>query len=234
MNFITRAFGDGTDFIGTPLHRGKDVKAGRSGFGDMICEVSNLYAQATEGTILTDKLHPGFNRFLQMIDHPHDNYLWEIHPRKYNREVRQCKSWEDQKRLPDKTLLHCYPDFDYIKLNKNSFRETILPTGDYVTIQRRPRAKKCGYTPQMIQDVERRYSGIQIIEVGEREDLGMEKVAYLIEHAKFHIGIDSGMSHFAHCIKDKQDVHLYVPRDRITGVTYRWINQKYNVTLIDR
>jgi hypothetical protein len=234
MNFITRAFGDGTDFIGTKLHRTKDKPAGRSGFGDMICEVSNLYAQATEGNILTDKLHPGFNRFLKMIDHPHDNYLWDVHPGKYARTLQKCKSWEDQKSIPDVTLLHCYPDYDYIKLDRSRFIETELPTGEYATIQRRPYAKKCGYTHQMIQGVERRYPNMNIIEVGDREDLGMEKVAYLIDNAKFHIGIDSGMSHFAHCIKDKQDVHLYVPEDRITGVSYRWINQGYNVTLIKR
>ena len=99
MDFITRAFGDGTDFIGTQLHRMKDKPAGRSGFGDMICEVSNLYAQATEGNILTNKLHPGFNRFLKMIDHPHDNYLWDIHPGKFAREIQKCKNWDEQNSL---------------------------------------------------------------------------------------------------------------------------------------
>ena len=42
------------------------------------------------------------------------------------------------------------------------------------------------------------------------------------------------MSHYALTIKDKKDVHIYVPEDRITGVTYRWLKYGYNVKLMER
>ena len=66
--FIVRAKGDGTDFIGTPLYRHIDQPAGRSGMGDMICEMSNLIAQSNRATILADKAHNALNTFCKMAN----------------------------------------------------------------------------------------------------------------------------------------------------------------------
>jgi hypothetical protein len=228
--FIVRAKGDGTDFIGTPLYRHIDQPAGRSGMGDMICEMSNLIAQSNRATILADKAHNALNTFCKMANG--GNYIWDINPVKFRNIARQSKDWHDFQVKANRRVLHCYPDFPYIRLNEEKFIKTDIPIGEYATIQRVPFAKKCGYTDSMIQSIVDRYPGMKIIDVGGKESLGLEKLAYIINNAKFHIGIDSGMSHFAHCIKDKKDVHLYVPKDKITGVTYRWINQGFNVELI--
>lgn len=230
-HYITRAWADGTDFIGTAYHRKTGVKAGRSGMGDMICEVSNLYAQGGPADVLCEKVHPAIKTFLSLINEKHSQYEWLIDPYTYRKIVSKSKDLETQEQISDRKILHCYPEFDYIKLDRNKFVKTELPSEEYATVQTVPFAKKCNYTIQMMENVKKQYN-IKIVEVGGQEKLGLKKLAYIIDNAKFHIGIDSGMSHFAHCIKEKKDVHLYVPRDRITGVTYRWINQGYNVNLI--
>jgi len=226
MNFVTRAWGDGTDFIGTDIFRDKDVKAGRSGFGDMICEVSNLIAQTDEATIHCPKMHSAYKPFVKMINHDMSKYEWKT-GKGYSERIG--KNWDDQNNRFN--ILHCYPDFPYVKLDPKRFSETHIPGVEYATIQTVPFSKKCGYTKEIMDGVKAKYN-LPIVDVGGQEHLGLDKIAYIIHNAKFHIGIDSGMSHFAHTIKPKEDVHIYVPKNRCTGVTYRWINQGYNVELI--
>jgi hypothetical protein len=177
MDLMARAWADGFDFLNTKLHRKKNVKAGRRGFGDMICEVSNL-CQAPYfndgGNILVPDLHKGFKDFISLLPVDTSHWHWEVNSSKFMNLVRKTKDWDSQNNL--RTILHCHSVYN--------------------------------------------------------EKLGPAKVAYIISKAKFHIGIDSGMSHFALTIKNKEDVHIYVPKDRQTSVTYRWINKGYNVELI--
>lgn len=236
MKLMARAWADGLDFIGTNIHRPKNVKAGRVGFGDMICEVSNL-CQAPYfnqgGTILVPDLHSAFNVFVSMLPCNMDKWTWEVNRSKFNKIKVQTKDWDSQNSL--RTILHCHTEYDdYIKLDKNKFKkcEVLVDTDtEYATIQRKAFSKKCQYNDNHIKKMEDKY-GMKIIEIGGHEKLGPEKCAYILDKAKLHIGIDSGMSHFALTVKDKQDVHIHVPKDRITSATYRWIDKGYNVTLI--
>ena len=233
--FITRAWADGTDFIGTDLHREKNKRAGRRGFGDMICEVSNLYAQSKDAEVLCPFLHSGHKKFCSMIDMKDRKYFWSPNGSKHNHYISMSKDNESLCNFSESKLLHCYPDYDYVKLDESKFLETEIPKGDYITCQSKPNAKKCNYERTHIQKALKQFKkqfGMEIIEVGGKESLGMEKIAYLIKHSKYFVGIDSGMTHFANTVKEKSDVHIVVPEDRITGVSWRWINQGYNVKLV--
>lgn len=233
---MARAWADGFDFLNTKLHRKKNVKAGRRGFGDMICEVSNL-CQAPYfndgGNILVPDLHKGFKDFISLLPVDTSHWHWEVNSSKFMNLVRKTKDWDSQNNL--RTILHCHSVYDeYVRLDDNKFIECedlVDTSTEYATIQRVPFAQKCNYNKNHIKYIENKYN-IKLIEIGGNEKLGPAKVAYIISKAKFHIGIDSGMSHFALTIKNKEDVHIYVPKDRQTSVTYRWINKGYNVELI--
>jgi hypothetical protein len=233
MKFVARAIADGTDFIGTDIFRKEGIPAGRSGLGDAICEISNLinYGYDT-AEVVVPKFHPAFKNLLNLYD-INGKYNWKLDSNFYN----GTKIYSTIKEIEEKTgykVLHCYPEFkEYAKLDKSKFIKTDLPKEPYATIQRTPFAKKCLYTEKHIKYMESQYD-IKIIEIGGKENLGLERVAYIIDNAEFHIGIDSGLTHFALTIKDINDVHIYVPEDRITGVTYRWLHNEYNVKLMER
>lgn len=236
MELMARAWADGLDFVGTEFHRPANKKAGRRGFGDMICEVSNLCQApyfAEGGTILVPHLHKGFKAFTALLPVDISHWEWKANASQFNKLVAQTKNWDSQNKL--RTILHCHSIYDeYVRLDSNKFEECekLVDTNtEYVTIQRTPFAQKCNYTKDHIKQIEKRYD-VKLVEIGGHEKLGPAKVAYIIHKAKFHIGIDSGMTHFALTIKDKQDVHIYVPERKQTSPTYRWINKGYNVTLI--
>lgn len=233
MKLTARVLADGTDFIGTDIFRPIGVHAGRSGMGDTICELSNLInANYNSASILVPKLHPAFKQLKELFGLS-SKYEWRINPQEYN-ILKKYSSHDEIEVKEGLKLLHCYPEFeDYAKLDKSKFIETNIPSEPYATIQRVPFAKKCQYTDKHIKYIESQYN-IKIIEIGGKEHLGLEKIAYIIDNAQFHIGLDSGMSHYALTIKDKKDVHIYVPEDRITGVTYRWLKYGYNVKLMER
>lgn len=233
MKLTARVIADGTDFIGTKVFRPVGVHAGRNGLGDCICELSNLInADYNQASILVPRLHPAFKDLQKLYDLS-SKYEWQIQPAEYN-DLKKFSSHEEIEREKGLKLLPCYPEYsDYAKLNKSQFIKTDIPTEPYATIQRVPFAKKCLYTKEHIEYMESQYN-IKIIDVGGREDLGLAKVAYIIDNAQFHIGLDSGMSHYALTIKNKEDVHIYVPEDRITGVTYRWMKYGYNIKLMER
>lgn len=236
MKLMTRAWADGLDFIGTEVHRPSNVRAGRIGFGDMICEVSNL-CQAPYfdegGEILTTELHPAFPKIISLLPFSIDHWTWITDKAKFNKIVSNTTDWDSQNKT--RSILHCHTEYpDYIKLDKSKFVKCdvlVDTSSEYATIQRKPNAQKCNYNNDHIKKIEDKYS-IKIIEIGKNEKLGPAKCAYIIDKAKFHIGIDSGMSHFALTIKNREDVHIHVPKKRITSATYRWIEKGYNVELI--
>lgn len=233
--FITRGYADGTDFIGTDKFRGSKERAGRKGFGDMICEVSNLVAKTDKADILCPFLHAGHERFMKMIDMKGKRYFWNTNSSEHAHYITMSN---DNKTLCDfsgRELLFPYPDHDYVKLDESKFVEHVVVSGEYITTQSMGFAKKCEYHRKHIQEAFTQLKesyGLPIVEVGGMEKLGMEKIAYIIKNSKKFVGIDSGMTHFANCIKEKNDVVILVPKDRITGVSYRWINNGYDVRLV--
>jgi hypothetical protein len=230
MNFIARVFADGSDFIGTDVHRTEGTKAGRSGLGDCICEISNLYQTHDGSNMLVPNVHGAFAALISMLDQP-TTHNWIIDHAAFNVYANSKSQQEVEFKSGRKTLI-CYPEYDdYIKLDKNKFEPTPIPAGEYATIQRRPRNKKSGYTPDDIKTIESKYD-LPLVDVGGQEHLGLNKLAYIIDNARFHVGIDSGMSHFALMVKPKRDVHIYVKQDRVSGVAYRWINKGYRVRYV--
>ena len=233
--FIARGWGDGTDFIGTNMFRSTNIKADRRGFGDMICEVSNLYAQANEADILIPSIHHGLNNFIKLVDMNNRNYQWNNNKALFHKFLSQSTNNESLAKVSERDILHCYPDFEYVQLVSERFIKTDIPMGIYGTIQELPLAKKCEYGRTHIHEAfleaQKQYD-FPLISVAGLEKLGLAKLAYIIKHAVVHVGVDSGMSHFALTIKNKNDVHLYVPKDRITGVTHRWIRDGYNVNFL--
>lgn len=235
MKLIARAWGDGTDFINTELFRPNNIRADRRGLGDMICEVSNLYAQTKEADILIPYIHDALNNFINLLDINERTYTWNVNRKLWNQLVSNSSDNTSLAKVSGRQILHCYPEFDYVKLDQNKFVETEIPKDLYGTIQEIPFAKKCGYDRKHIQEkfqeAQKQYK-FPFVSIHGLENLGLAKVAYIIKHAQVHVGIDSGMTHFANTIKNKKDVHIYVPSDRITGVTYRWLKQDYDVRLL--
>ena len=240
--FITRAYTDGTDFIGSDIFRAAGIKAGRNGFGDMICEVSNLIAQAKEAEILhagrgagSYCQNMGFVDFIKLVDLTERKYKWIHDSKQYNKLLTVSKNNEELCKHSGRELLHCYPENPYVSLDASKFIEQDLGISEYVTYQGNPFSKKCGYDRPHMQEA---YSnkikerGIPAVDVGGLEKAGLPAIAGIIKNAVAHVGIDSGMTHFALCVRDKKDVDIVVPSDRISGVSYRWINQGYNVNLI--
>lgn len=236
MDLIARAWGDGLDFLGTELHRPKNKRAGRRGFGDMICEVSNLCQSPffhEGGHILVPQLHSAFNTFNSLLPMSTNHWVWESNTQKFNKIVSKSHDWDSLNKI--RSILHCHTEYDdYIKLDKSKFVECndlVDTESEYATIQTIPFAQKCNYTKDHIREIQSMYD-IKIVDIGGNEKLGPLKCAYIINKAKFHIGIDSGMSHFALTVKDKKDVIIHVPEKRITSASYRWIQKGYNVELI--
>ena len=242
--YITRAFTDGTDFIGADMFRPAGFKAGRNGFGDMICEVSNLCAQSESAEILhygvgteSYSQNMAYKNFIKLVDLSGRKYEWVSDRDTFDAAVDACDSNESICKHTERELLHCYPDHPYVKLDKSKFAapQDLGLEGGYVTYQSNPFSRKCGYDRPHMQKAymhmikERK---LPAIDVGGLEQAGLPVIASILENAVAHIGIDSGMTHFALCVKDKKDVDIVVPEDRISGVAYRWIEQGYNVTLV--
>ena len=236
VDLVVRCWADGLDFVGTSIHRKNNIKAGRSGFGDMICEVSNLCMSPffeEGGSVLAPDYHPAHKKFIDFLSLDLSHWKWISDNGEYNRITKKSKDWHSLNEI--RPILHCHSIYeDYVKLDKDKFIECndlVDTTTEYATIQTIPFSRKCQYTQDHIKQMEDQYQ-LGIIEIGGKEKLGMNKIAYIIDKAKYHIGIDSGMSHFALTIKNKEDVHLYVPEQRQTSVCYRWIKNGYNVKLI--
>ena len=234
MNFIVNAFTDGTDFIGQDGFRPIGQRCAPRGFGDMICQISNLNAQTDSGNVLTSYINPAFNIFNSLLLKKHQKHTWINNRAIFEQCVSMASNNEELCKITDRKFLHSYPDYEYIKLDKSKF---INPDGwnekpfSYATAQSVPFAQKCKYDLDEIQNIYKKF-GIKIIEVSGKEDLGLLKLAYIIHNAQFHLGIDSGMTHFALTIKDKKDVKIFIPKKRITGVGKRWIDAGGDVTLI--
>jgi hypothetical protein len=132
-----------------------------------------------------------------------------------------------------RTVLDNYPTAPYLTVDKTQLRKCTLPPKKYVTFQYTGVSKRCGYTTHMIDSILRRwYPNYAYINIGGRDSMGLATVAYMLEHAEFHVGIDSGLTHFAYCVKDPKDVHVYIPADKQTGVAKRWIEKGYDVRLL--
>lgn len=236
--FIVRAYCDGTDFIGTDIHRDITVPSGRTGFGDMIQEISNLYHRTKKAAILCPSLNPAYQDFLNMLDMTDREYLWNPDTEKYNLYVDICKTNEQLALRSGRKLVMPHPNTDdYVKMAKERFVDPESETfyEPYVTYQSKPRATKCEYGRKHVQDAylaKIKSYGIQAVDVDGLEELGIPTLAWIIDNAVAHVGIDSGMTHFALTVKDKNDVKIIVPEDRITGVSYRWINRGYGVELV--
>lgn len=240
-HFITRAFTDGKDFIGSDIHRPAGENAGRNGFGDMICEVSNLIAQTNKADILHFGVgkspfsqNIAYRDFIKLIDMSGKNYKWINDPMQYEQWRVQSNSNEQLCKLSERELLNCQPDHPYVKLDPNKFSKEKLELKEYVTYQSNPFSKKCKYDrPHVQKEYVRKIKerGIPAVDIGGLEDAGLPTIAAIVKNSVAHVGIDSGMTHFALCIKDKKDVDIVVPEDRISAVSYRWIEQKYNVAL---
>jgi hypothetical protein len=233
--FITRAWGDGTDFIGTDLFRPTTGKAMRTGFGDLICEFSNLYAQTSKASVLTNATHAALSHFASLVDLSGRKYDWIENRPLHTQYVNQSTDNESLCEVSGMKLLHCYPDYEYVQLDKSKFDTTDIPEGHYGTYQSKGISGKCSYDRPHIQkyiDKVKRDLDIPFVDVANLQHLGLAKVAYIIDNAMVHVGIDSGMTHFAHTIKLKDDVIIIVPEDRITGVSYRWLNHGFRVELV--
>ena len=236
--FIVRAYCDGTDFIGTDIHRDKSTPSGRNGFGDMIQEISNLYHRTKKAAILCPSLNPAYKDFTNMLDMTDREYLWNPDTEKYNLYTDICKTNEQLALRSERSLVMPHPNTDdYVKMVKERFVDPEEETfyKPYVTYQSKPRATKCQYGRKHVQDAylaKIKSYGVQAVDVDGLEELGIPKLAWIIDNAIAHVGIDSGMTHFALTVKNKGDVKIIVPEDRITGVSYRWINKEYNVELV--
>jgi len=236
--FIVRAYCDGTDFIGTDIHKDKFTESGRTGFGDMIQEISNLYHRTKKASILCPSLNPAYQDFTDMLDMTDREYLWNPDTEKYNLYKDICKTNEQLALRSGRSLVMPHPDTDdYVKMVKERFVDPEEETfyKPYVTYQSKPRSTKCEYGRKHVQNayLEKIKSyGVPAVDVDGLEELGITKLAWIIDNAIAHVGIDSGMTHFALTIKNKVDVKIIVPEDKITGVSYRWINKGYNVELV--
>jgi len=238
MKFVTRGFADGTDFIGTDDFYSKTKKAGRGGFGDMICEISNLYAQTKEADTEivprgahSGKVHPGYKDFIQLIDMEGRNYRWST-----SSSLSSCKTNDDIVKSTGRKLLMPYPDYPYVQVVKDRLEAVSGLPDQYITYQSKGLAGKCGYDRDHVTEAYKRFResyGVECFDVhNAHKRYSTSQIAYIIDNAIAHVGIDSGMTHFALCIKKKEDVIIIVPKDKITGVSYRWINQGYKVQLV--
>jgi hypothetical protein len=243
-DFIVNGFLDGTDFLnnkekfasrhGTSWPK-ISKRSAPYGFGDMICQISNLNAMCKESaTILTDRQNVGFHTFNRLINKCQEKYHWNIDKSRYEHLISISNNNITLSELSGCKSLHYYPDFEYVKLNKSKFikPDNFDDSVEYATMQ----TIGSGRFPFMYDKIEneklfKKYN-IKLIDVGNKESWGLPKLAWVIDNAKFHLGIDSGMTHFALTIKNKNDVKIFLDKDRITGVGYRWINQKYNVSKI--
>ena len=233
--FIARAWGDGTDFIGKDVFRPKTKNAGRNGFGDMICEVSNLYHLSDNAEVLIPQKHNALNNFLTMIDMENKNFLWKVDKGSWDRLKRKSRDNKSLEEVSGRKVLPCYPDYDYVKILESRMLKTNIPKTPYITIQYTGNAKKNFHdkekTQNRLREIEKKY-GMPTFNLHKKEELGLQKIAYIIKNAELHLGIDSGMTHFAHTIKPKDKVHIVIDEERITGVAYRWINQGYKIDLV--
>ena len=228
--FITRCFSDGTDFGRPKSTRENIARAGRSGFGDSICEISNLINTCDEAEIVLPDVHPGAKALLGLYDLTGRNYKL-TDKRFIDNCVRNSYDNESMAEFAGMEFLHCYPEFPrYAKLDPNKFEETDLPSGDYIATQMISFSRKAKLSEDAARRIEDSY-GLPVFSVHKREDLGLAKLAYIIANAKYYVGCDSGMTHFANTIKEPDGIHIYIPEGRITGVGQRWISYGYNVSI---
>ena len=246
MKFITRGFADGTDFIGTDDFYPKTKKAGRGGFGDMICEFSNLYAQTNKADVAMfdhgknrGTLHPAYRDFMSLVDMKGRDYNWECEKSVKTWEKitgNKCKTNDHLCEASERNLLMPYPDYPYVRLRKNRFEVVKNLPNRYITYQSKALSGKCQYDRPHVDKEYKRIRdsyGVECFDIhGKHNKYTTAQIAYIIDNAVSHVGIDSGMTHFALCIKKKENVHIVVPKDKITGVSYRWINQGYKVELV--
>ena len=57
----------------------------------------------------------------------------------------------------------------------------------------------------------------------------LPQICYLIDNAKYHVGLDSGSTHLALTIKNKEDVFICVNGNYMFQTTEAWILNNYHI-----
>ena len=232
-DYILRGFSDGTDFFRPVSTRSNIHMISPRGFGDMICTLSNLLAEPdSTSRLLLPYINAGYLEWSRLCNITEKLERLDVNLPLYNRYVSMSYDNVSLANASGLQVLDNYPKSEYIQIDKRRLSEYSIPKHKYITYQYSGHSKRCGYTNKIIDDILSTYSGYEYVDVGGKEGLGLSKIGYAIEHADIHVGIDSGMTHFAYCIKKPKDVHVYIPSDKQTGVAKRWIKMGFDVRLI--
>lgn len=232
-DYILRGFSDGTDFFRPISTKATPLVTSPRGFGDMICILNNLFSDPDKNRrLLLPYINEGCLEWSKLCNVFEDLGRLYFDPELYHRYISMSYDNDSLAAVSRLQVLDNYPKAPYIQIDKSQLCEYTIPKHKYITYQYTGNSKRCGYTDDMIDSILSTYSGYEYVNVGGREGLGLSKLAYIIEHADLHVGIDSGMTHFAYCVKKPKDVHVYIPSDKQTGVAKRWIQMGFDVRLI--
>ena len=228
-NYIIRGFSGGYEYF-----RGKSTKQNRipvlhSGFGDAITCLSNL-TSSEPGNLLTAHLNSAYSKLMKMADIKEwtvtqDESLWE----KY---VSKSYDNESLEHISNRKCIQTYVEKDYIKLNPEYFKKVKGLPEEFITVQTSGFSKRARIdNPETLDSFIKSYN-LPVINMNEMHKRPLEESAYIVSRAKYHVGVDSGSTHFALTIKDRSDVHICLNPKRLSEQGHFWIYYNYNVKLL--
>ena len=221
-------FDDGNNFFRPASTKNKVVRAKSSGFGDMICEVSNAIQRGEDCDILRFKHIGGTEDFIKLtgtdlkINMIVDNDKFE--------DLRS-KAWDMESfcEVSGREKLPFYTESNYIQLDKSKFIPVDGLPDKYITSQWVGNAKRCLIRPEQRKQIEDQY-GLPVINHQQLLAIkDMRQLAYVCANAEYHVGTDSGPAHFAMCILPKDRVHVHIRKGTLTAQTSAQLRNGYRV-----
>ena len=227
-NYIIRGFSDGSMYCKSLPKSSKEnpIRLGHRGFGDSIIILSN----SPNGKVLVSEINGDWKEVLRISGRT--DIQVDENRTLYDDYIK--KSWDNESlgKVSGMKVINSYVTGDYIRLDEKHFRKYPGLPKEYITTQTIGKSKKARIDdPKMLDKYIKSY-GLPIFDLNAMHKIPLSQTAYIIQNAKFHVGIDSGSTHLALTIKNKSDVHICLNPNRLTDVGKKWIEYDYNVKLI--
>jgi hypothetical protein len=228
MNYIVRGFSTG---IGYMKSLPKSTKENRitqvhTGFGDAIVVISN----ANGGNLLAQKLCPAWKKIIELSKNVDINVT--VDEEKYNSFIDKSYDNESLEKISGMKIVNCYVEDEYLRLDHNKFKVVDNLPSEFITIQTEGRSKRARIDNREVLQKHINSYNLPTINMNNMEKWSLEEAAYIISKAKYHVGVDSGSTHFALTIKKKKDVRIMLNPKRLTETGKDWIKNGYSVELL--
>ena len=226
--YISIGFCTGGNYFRPASTKNKIVRAKSTGFGDMICEVSNMIYRDQDCDLLRFKYISGTCEFIKLADKP-VNLKVTVDESAFESFRKQAWDQESFSEVSGRETLYHFIENEYVSLNAEMF-ETVNDLPDkYITSQWSGNSKRALLPKSEADKIEKSY-GLPVINHAQLQSLkNMSQLAYVIANAEHHIGCDSGLLHFAHCVLPRDRVRAYIPKGQLTTHTRAQLKNGYEV-----